>query len=61
MIKEIDSFDKYIDFINNVASDHCYSDPHYTYDKTNLFNTLQNKYQKAFVSLKDDTVKGLFV
>ena len=61
MIKEIDSFDKYTEFINDVASDPCFSDPHYTYDKAILVNSLQNKYQKAFVSLKDNTVNGLFV
>lgn len=60
MIQEINSFEKYIDFIDDIASDPCYSDPHYTYDKSNLFNAIQSKNQKPFVTLKGETVTGIF-
>jgi len=61
MIKEIDSFEEYLEFINDVASDPCYSDHHYDYDKENLFNTLKDDIHKAYITLENGTVTGIFV
>ena len=61
MIREIHSFDEYEDFIRELASHPLYSDPHFTYDKDNLYRSLKAKDEYAFVVSENGTVDGLFV
>ena len=61
MIKEIYSFDEYEGFISELSKHPLYSDPHFTYDKNNLYCSLKSKDKHAFVVLKNGIVKGLFV
>ena len=39
MIQEIHSFDEYEDFIGELAVHPLYSDPHFTYDRDNLYRS----------------------
>ena len=48
MIQEIHSFDEYEDFIRELATNPLYSDPHFTYDKDNLYRSLMAKDKHAF-------------
>ncbi len=61
MILEIHSFEEYASFINEISTDPRYSDPHFAYNERNLYDALKKKGQRAFVSLKDEKVVGLFV
>lgn len=61
MIKEIHSFDEYEGFISELASHRLYSDPHFTYSKNNLYNSLNCKGEYAFVVLEKGITVGLFV
>lgn len=61
MILEIESFEQYTDFISEISADSRYSDPHFSYDKNNLYGALKNKNQRAFVSMKEGQITGLFV
>lgn len=61
MILEIQSFQPYADFINEISADSNYSDPHFLYNENNLYDALEKKNQRAFVSMNEKTVTGLFV
>ena len=61
MIQEIYSFDEYEGFINEIHEHTQYSDPHFSYDKNNLYRSLKSKDKHAFVVLGNGIVKGLFV
>lgn len=61
MIQKIYSFDEYEDFISEMANHPQYSDPHFTYDRNNLYRCLKSKDRHAFVVLENGIVKGLFV
>ena len=61
MIQEIYSFDEYEGFISEMANHPQYSDPHFTYDKNNLYRCLKSKDKHVFVVLGNGIVKGLFV
>lgn len=61
MIQKIYSFDEYEGFINELNEHPQYSEPHFTYDKNNLYCSLKSKDKHAFVVLKNGIVKGLFV
>lgn len=61
MIQKIYSFDEYEGFISELANHSLYSDPHFTYDKNNLYRSLKSKDKHAFVVLENGIVKGLFV
>ena len=61
MIQEIQSFEKYEGFIGELAGNPFYSDPHFTYDKDNLYRSLASKDEYAFAVLKNGTTEGLFV
>lgn len=60
-IQEINSFDKYEDFIYELAESPLYSDPHFTYCKDNLYQSLRKKDQYAFAVSQNETTVGLFV
>ena len=61
MIQKIYSFDEYEDFISELNEHPQYSDPHFTYDKNNLYRSLKSKDKHAFAVLKDGVIEGLFV
>ena len=61
MIQEIYSFDEYEGFISELTNHPLYSDPHFTYDKNNLYCSLKSKDKHAFVVLENGICKGLFV
>ena len=61
MIKEIYSFDEYEGFISELSKHPLYSDPHFSYDKNNLYCSLKSKDKHAFVVLENGICKGLFV
>lgn len=61
MIQKIYSFDEYEDFISELANHLQYSDPHFSYDRNNLYRCLKSKDKHAFVVLENGIVKGLFV
>lgn len=61
MIQKIYSFDEYEGFINELNEHPQYSDPHFTYDKNNLYCSLKSKDKHVFVVLGNGIVKGLFV
>lgn len=61
MIKEIDSFGQYENFIRSISKDLSFADPHFLYDENNLYGSLKKKNMKAFVVNDDFGVHGLFV
>ena len=61
MIQEIYSFDEYEGFISGLNEHPQYSDPHFSYDKNNLYCSLKSKDKHAFVVLENGICKGLFV
>ena len=61
MIQKIFSFDEYEGFVNELAKHPQYSDPHFTYDKNNLYFSLKSKDKHAYVVLENGITKGLFV
>ena len=60
MIKEIDSIKDYEEFVNELSVDPRYADPHYTYDKRNLYHAFEREDHRVFVVLKEAEVIGLF-
>lgn len=61
MIYRIDSLEEYEDFISAVSKDSRLSDPHFAYDKGNLYDALKKKNRPVFASRQGDTVTGIFV
>ena len=61
MIKEIHSFAEYEGFINELARDPIYFDPHFTYSKENLYRSLKREGEYAFVVLGNGVAEGLFI
>ena len=61
MIQKIFSFDEYEGFVNELSKHPQYSDPHFTYDKNNLYCSLKSKDKHAYVVLENGITKGLFV
>lgn len=61
MIQEIYSFDEYEGFISGLNEHPQYSDPHFSYDKNNLYCSLKSKDKHAFVVLENGICKVLFV
>ena len=61
MIQKIFSFDEYEGFVNELAKHPQYSDPHFTYNKNNLYCSLKSKDKHAYVVLENGITKGLFV
>ena len=53
MIQKIFSFDEYEGFVNELAKHPQYSDPHFTYDKNNLYCSLKSKDKHAYVVLEN--------
>lgn len=61
MIQKIQSFDEYEDFIGELAGHPLYSDPHFTFDKDNLYRSIKAKDKHAFAVSENGTTVGLFV
>lgn len=61
MIQAIQSFEKYEFFIGELAGDPIYSDPHFTFDKDNLYRSLERQDEYAFAVLENGEPEGLFV
>ena len=61
MIQEVHSFDEYEGFIGKLAEHPFYSDPHFTYDKDNLYRSLKSENKHAFAVLENGIPEGLFV
>lgn len=60
-ILEIKSFEEYSDFILELADNSSYYDPHFVYDKDNLFSALKRKDEYSFAVLENGIIKGIFV
>ena len=61
MIKRIQSFEEYEDFIHRLSHHPLYSDPHFTHNKNNLYNAVKKNDEYAFAVLDHDRIEGLFV
>ena len=61
MIQEIHSFDEFEGFIGELAEDPIYSDPHFTYSRDNLYRSLKDKDEHAYVVSENGITEGLFV
>ena len=60
-ILEIQSFEEYSDFISELADNQSYYDPHFVYDKDNLYGALKRKDEFSFAALENGIIKGIFV
>ena len=60
-IFEIKSFEEYLDFILELADNPLYYDPHYAYDKNNLYGAVKRKDEYSFAVLENGVIKGIFV
>lgn len=61
MIQEIRSFEQYEGFISELAEDPLYSDPHFIYDRDNLYGSIDRKDEYAFAVTENGTTEGIFV
>lgn len=63
MIREIESFDTYKDFIRDVSCSPVFADPHFAFDERNLYDALNRDpdHRKAYIVTLDGSVAGLFV
>ena len=61
MVREIDSFDSYEEFINGFSGNSDFADPHFEFDHQNLYGSLKKDNRKAYVVTEGETVKGFFV
>ena len=60
-ILEIQSFEEYSDFILELANNLSYYDPHFAYDKDNLYGALKKKDEYSFAVIENGAIKGIFV
>ena len=61
MIDEVSNIEQYIPFIEKLARDPHFSDPHFSYDPNNLYQAVKKRNQKIYVSSKDGIINGIFV
>lgn len=61
MIKEIDSFELYEDFIKDFSGMSDFSDPHFEFDNGNLYNAFSKDNRKAYIVTEGEKIIGLFV
>ena len=61
LIQKIRSFEKYENFIGELAADPSFYDPHFTFDKDNLYGSSKRRDEFAFVVSEDGKTEGLFV
>ena len=61
MIKKIQSFDLYEDFIKGFSGDSVFADPHFEFDNSNLYDSLKKDNRKAYIVKEEEKVNGLFV
>lgn len=60
-ILEIKSFEEYSDFISELANNPSFYDPHFAYDKNNLYGALKRKAEYSFAVIENGAIKGIFV
>lgn len=60
-ILEIKSFEEYSNFILELADNPSYYDPHFAYDKDNLYGALKRKDEYSFAVIENGAIKGIFV
>ena len=61
MVYSITSLVGYEDFISVISKDSKLSDPHFLYNRNNLYNAFEKKDQKVFAIKQGDVITGLFV
>ncbi len=61
MVKNLSSLNEYQDFIKDFADDPVFSDPHFSYDKDNLWGALHRSNQSVFGVFQGKRIVGLFV
>ena len=61
MIKEINSFELYEEFIKDVSSNSNFADPHFEFDNNNLYDSLKKDNKRAYIVTEGERVNGLFV
>lgn len=61
IVEEVFSFENYGGFINETQSSVKFSDPHFSYSKANLFDSLSKPNRQAYVVKDSEEVLGLFV
>ena len=61
LIREIRSFDKFESFINCLAEDPLYSDPHFAHSRNNLYGSVNKKDEYAFAVEENGITEGIFV
>ncbi len=61
MIKEVYSFDLYEEFINDYSGNSIFADPHFEFDTSNLYSSLNKDNRKAYIVAEGEKVNGLFV
>ena len=60
-IEETRSIEKHADFIHKISSDPLLCDPHYAFDKDNLYGASKREDEHIYAVYDGDEVKGLFV
>ena len=61
MIDEVSNIEQYISFIEELARDPHFSDPHFSYDSYNLYQAGKKRNQRIYISSNDGVVNGIFV
>lgn len=61
MITEIHSFYPYEEFIRGISGNPMLADPHFEYDRSNLYDSLKKANRKAYAVAEGEQVSGLFV
>lgn len=61
MIKEVDSFELYKGFIEEISAEPMFADPHYEFDHSNLYDALKKNNRKAYAVTEGGRIGGLFV
>ena len=61
MIKEIDAFDEYKNFIQGFSGDSAFADPHFEFDSGNLYNSLRKHGERAYIVTEGEKITGLYV
>ena len=61
MITEIHSFEPYEGFIGEISANPMLADPHFEYDRSNLYDALKKANRKAYAVAEGNRVIGLFV
>lgn len=61
MIREICSFDLYEAFIKDFSRNPVFADPHFEFDRRNLYDSFKKDHRKAYLVTNEGIISGLFV